>query len=257
MDYIDLTEQQGGGSGGTSNYNELTNKPQINGVTLTGNKSSTDLGIFLPDGYTITVATDGSGDFTSIQSALDSLQNKVSTGTVTISLKTNNTFSVSETLTIPKDTNISAIVITTTSTNPATVQTTKSGFSIDKNINTNLVVFENVKIVGGGTGYGIYVKGHTNVLANNCDISSIGAGFCAEQGGYLRAFNCKTNTSTQGFLCNNANMLINGCSISNATNGIQWLNQAILQSTSNTFTNVSNQYIATINAITNRGVCYA
>ena len=35
----------GGGGGGTSNYNDLSNKPSINGVTLTGNKTSEDLNI--------------------------------------------------------------------------------------------------------------------------------------------------------------------------------------------------------------------
>ena len=35
----------GSGGGGTSNYNDLTNKPSINGVTLTGNKTTNDLGI--------------------------------------------------------------------------------------------------------------------------------------------------------------------------------------------------------------------
>lgn len=35
----------GGGEGGTSNYADLTNKPQINGVTLVGNKKLADLGI--------------------------------------------------------------------------------------------------------------------------------------------------------------------------------------------------------------------
>ena len=35
----------GGGSGGTSNYNALTNKPKINNVELKGNKSLNDLGI--------------------------------------------------------------------------------------------------------------------------------------------------------------------------------------------------------------------
>ena len=35
----------GGGTGGTSNYNDLTNKPQINGTTLTGNKTLDELGI--------------------------------------------------------------------------------------------------------------------------------------------------------------------------------------------------------------------
>ena len=36
---------QGGGGGGTTNYNALENKPQINDVTLSGNKSLSDLGI--------------------------------------------------------------------------------------------------------------------------------------------------------------------------------------------------------------------
>ena len=38
-------KSHGGGGGGTSNYNDLSNKPSINGVTLSGNKSSSDLGI--------------------------------------------------------------------------------------------------------------------------------------------------------------------------------------------------------------------
>ena len=33
------------GSGGTSNYNDLSNKPSVNGVTLSGNKTSSDLGL--------------------------------------------------------------------------------------------------------------------------------------------------------------------------------------------------------------------
>lgn len=37
--------ENGQGGGGTSNYNDLTNKPQIAGVTLSGNKSLSDLGI--------------------------------------------------------------------------------------------------------------------------------------------------------------------------------------------------------------------
>ena len=41
---IDTIELYGGGAG-TMNYNELNNKPEINGVVLTGNLSSTDLNI--------------------------------------------------------------------------------------------------------------------------------------------------------------------------------------------------------------------
>ena len=42
-----------GGGGGTNDYNDLENKPKINNTTLTGNKTTTDLG--LVDGTTIYV----------------------------------------------------------------------------------------------------------------------------------------------------------------------------------------------------------
>ena len=35
----------GPGPGGTTDYNALTHKPKINGITLTGNKSSQELNI--------------------------------------------------------------------------------------------------------------------------------------------------------------------------------------------------------------------
>lgn len=39
----------GGGDSGTTNYNELENKPKINNIPLVGNKSTADLGIIIPD----------------------------------------------------------------------------------------------------------------------------------------------------------------------------------------------------------------
>lgn len=42
----DFTLTGGGGGGGTDNYNDLENKPQIGGVTLQGNKSASDLGLY-------------------------------------------------------------------------------------------------------------------------------------------------------------------------------------------------------------------
>lgn len=42
---IYLAVKNGGGGGGTANYNVLDNKPQINGVTLQGNKTTQELGI--------------------------------------------------------------------------------------------------------------------------------------------------------------------------------------------------------------------
>lgn len=40
--------KSGGGGGGTSNYNDLTNKPTLNGVTIEGDKTSEDYGIVAP-----------------------------------------------------------------------------------------------------------------------------------------------------------------------------------------------------------------
>ena len=45
LEWIIATYGGGSGSSGTTNYNDLTNKPSINGITLTGNKTSADLGI--------------------------------------------------------------------------------------------------------------------------------------------------------------------------------------------------------------------
>ena len=42
---IEILNNGGGGGGGTTNYNALSNKPQINSVELSGNKSLADLGI--------------------------------------------------------------------------------------------------------------------------------------------------------------------------------------------------------------------
>ena len=42
---IDLTRPSSGGSGGSSDYSDLTNKPKINSVTLSGNKTSSALGL--------------------------------------------------------------------------------------------------------------------------------------------------------------------------------------------------------------------
>lgn len=45
QDYFPEYNPGGGGGGGTTNYDQLSNKPSINNVTLTGNKTTSDLGI--------------------------------------------------------------------------------------------------------------------------------------------------------------------------------------------------------------------
>ena len=43
--YLNKIVENGGGGGGTSDYTDLSNKPQINGYTLVGNKVSSELGL--------------------------------------------------------------------------------------------------------------------------------------------------------------------------------------------------------------------
>lgn len=53
-----LIENGGGGGGsGTTNYNNLLNKPKINGVTLTGYKTLSDLGLMYTEDITTASST--------------------------------------------------------------------------------------------------------------------------------------------------------------------------------------------------------
>lgn len=65
VDIITLLSETSGGTtggvGGTTNYLELTNKPMINGVTLSGNKTSADLGISYNDLLNIPIFSDAYG----------------------------------------------------------------------------------------------------------------------------------------------------------------------------------------------------
>lgn len=63
----------GGGSGGTSDYEELTNLPKINSVELKGNKSLEDLGIY-DDADHVSYDNDTSGlTATTVQAAIDEM----------------------------------------------------------------------------------------------------------------------------------------------------------------------------------------
>lgn len=82
----------GGGGGGTTDHAELSHLDYASSGH-TGFMSSAN---YIPKGTTIDVKTDGSGDYTTIPSALASLVGKWSDGSVTIQLG-NGTFDVSST----------------------------------------------------------------------------------------------------------------------------------------------------------------
>lgn len=70
---------QGGGGSGTSNYTQLTNKPQINSVELSGNKTSTDLGLA------------GASEVEELSTELNQLAGDVTSLTTTVGQKVNYT----------------------------------------------------------------------------------------------------------------------------------------------------------------------
>lgn len=68
-------EAGGGGGGGTTNYNGLSNKPQINSVTLQGNKSLADLGIVFPTiDAALSTASENAVQNKVVKTALDAKQ---------------------------------------------------------------------------------------------------------------------------------------------------------------------------------------
>lgn len=76
-----LARQLGaGGGGGATNYNALSNKPQINGVELQGDKSFSDLGLgtSVEKAYTNTV-TDGGTDLPTSNAVYDFVQPQIDT----------------------------------------------------------------------------------------------------------------------------------------------------------------------------------
>lgn len=57
----------GSGGGGTSNYNQLTNKPQINSVELSGNKTAAQLGLMASDGVVANPTGQTTGTLTALE----------------------------------------------------------------------------------------------------------------------------------------------------------------------------------------------
>lgn len=45
LELKETIEAGGGGGGGTTNYNNLSNQPQVNGETVIGNKTGAELGL--------------------------------------------------------------------------------------------------------------------------------------------------------------------------------------------------------------------
>ena len=75
--WVEIPSSGGGGGGGTDSYNDLENKPQINSVTLSGNKSLANLGIQGELTFDNSPTEDSTNPVTSggVYSALETKQN--------------------------------------------------------------------------------------------------------------------------------------------------------------------------------------
>ena len=301
--YIDLTEQQGGGSGGTTNYNTLSNQPQINGVTLTGNKTSADLGItggvtdytelanqpqinsvtltgnktsedlglmsnanFLPANHVITVATDGSGDFTSLVDAVNYLKGNYSNGTINIHVLS-GTYAVNGIITLDESlgniskVNIYGDGIDNTIFNFTNITNYKGAININY-VNT-LFTFKDLTIVNQDTAkdnrLGINVL-LARAIINNCKTVNFFEGVTSARGSNVYITTKVTNND-----CKSAIVAYAGGHIStgygtqfvvtNATYGI-WVDMGgtvALASVQRVFNNVTNSTNTTIGSTTANG----
>lgn len=86
---VELVDAPSGGEGGTSNYNSLTNRPQINGVTLTGNKTATDLNLQAAGNYLTSVPKATSAVYGGIKAAT-----ATASDTVPVRIKSDGTLAV-------------------------------------------------------------------------------------------------------------------------------------------------------------------
>lgn len=78
--YLEAIANAGGGGGGTTDYEDLDNKPQIGGVTLSGDKSLADLGI--ASATTVSCILDGASidSFADVETALAGKQGTLTAG---------------------------------------------------------------------------------------------------------------------------------------------------------------------------------
>lgn len=86
---VELVDAPSGGEGGTSNYNSLTNRPQINGVTLTGNKTAADLNLQAAGNYLTSVPKATSAVYGGIKAAT-----ATASDTVPVRIKSDGTLAV-------------------------------------------------------------------------------------------------------------------------------------------------------------------
>ena len=271
MEYIDLTQE----SVGITDYTALENLPEINSVTLTGNKSLNDLGLMSNPNYigektTIEVGEDK--QFAKVSEALLYLEGKWNTSYVFIrcfGVITEPSFFEAKLYEI----NIPCIYIGTWDTSQAGgIPTIKLGNTTDNSIMyiapavSNRLIFRNVILDGNDTtarGCGVVdVRTKSTVYFENVTIKNSTYGFQVLNGS-IDVNNCTvTNDSlvstTFAITANAGEISVNGTfNATNCTYLFSWLygGRIINSNTIIQKTNVTNNYSGTKNQISQSGYC--
>ena len=196
-----------GGGTGTSNHAQLTNLDYAHSGH-TGFMSDAN---FLPDGTVINVKTDGSGDFTSLKSAIDSLSGKWSNGVITIQLG-NGTFNETSTIGFPR-VNITELIIKGNGTSNTTLLGDFNDTFFIRIEDVNYTIqFQNLKISRGAKDSGrrgLVSEGINSLLIVDCAFDNCSTG--------LAGTSCKMKMYGTSFSnCVNAIVAASGCFIGSA-----------------------------------------
>ena len=269
MKYVDLTLQDGGS--GVSDYDLLTNQPQINGVTLTGNKTNADLNIqdirILPNGYTINVATDESGDFTTIQEALNSLIGKLCVGRVYINVAS-GTYNFAELYSLNDLLPAIEIAASDSNNKPIFKASTDVTYPIFDMYNMSYIKFTNIIFQGYTTGSslppsnaadrGSLVRYNSHAIFEKCTFNNFNRGCMTTDGGQSYLNGCTFSYCTNAISSTRAgqNIITTSLTAANCTYLIEVYNNGYCDTSkiNPTMTNVTNKYSQIVNTISAQGL---
>lgn len=254
--------------------NKLTSNVQPLDVINQGNEivDSSTLSNFLPSGTTITVETDGSGNFTKLRDAVSYLTGKWSNGTVYIQLGNGIFNEGTEVLYINADDgalfNIPSLVIQGNGRNNSIIQFSRvtqgstiyirSGFVTFKNLKVKNETFDSSLRYWGFTANNV----HSALRVVDCDTENLSNAIVGGQGARIEivgtinitnalAAGLAAQTSAQ--ICSHDSPIIN---FTNCVFGIRtWHNGLImLANPTLTFTNVTTKCSQSPNTITADGI---
>lgn len=222
------------------------------------------LGNFIPSGTTITVKTDGTGDYTTLKDAVSSLIGKWSNGSITINIS-NETYNTDEQVVVDGSTfNIPNLVIQGQGMNNTTLNFSQmySGAMQIQNC-TNNVVVKNFYIKCAGKnltpGRGLNLQNCTGkVDVDSIKVSDSDAGICALVNSNARIMDCSLvncNIGIWGAI--GAREVLVSCTFNTVGTGVQlYKGAAISLEGTASFTNVTSNYSQALATTTANGVIY-